>query len=56
MQQCLICYLVIECAIIDGNAICASQQRFAIAASEHRLKELRQISSAPLPGQYEGCV
>jgi len=28
--------------IIDGNAI---------AASEHRLKELRQISSAPLPGQ-----
>jgi len=37
--------------IIDGNAICASQQRFAIAASEHRLKELRQIGSAPLPGQ-----
>jgi hypothetical protein len=33
--------------IIDGNAI---------AASEHRLKELRQISSAPLPGQYEGCA
>ncbi len=28
--------------IIDGNAI---------AASEHRLKQLRQISSAPLPGQ-----
>lgn len=28
--------------IIDGNAI---------AASEHRLKELRQISSAPLPGK-----
>jgi hypothetical protein len=28
--------------IIDGNAI---------AASEHRLKELRQINSAPLPGQ-----
>jgi len=28
--------------IIDSNAI---------AASEHRLKELRQISSAPLPGQ-----
>ncbi len=28
--------------IIDGNAI---------AASEHRLKELREISSAPLPGQ-----
>lgn len=27
--------------IIDGNAI---------AASEHRLKELRQINSAPLPG------
>ena len=28
--------------ILDGNAI---------AASEHRLKVLRQISSAPLPGQ-----
>ncbi len=28
--------------IIDGNAI---------AATEHRLKELREISSAPLPGQ-----
>jgi hypothetical protein len=28
--------------IIDGNAI---------AASDHRLKELRQINSAPLPGQ-----
>ena len=37
--------------IIDGNAICASQQRFAIAATEHRLKVLRDISSAPLPGQ-----
>jgi hypothetical protein len=37
--------------IIDGNAICASRQRFAIAATEHRLKVLRDISSAPLPGQ-----
>ncbi len=37
--------------ILDGNAICASQQRFAIAASEHRLKVLRQVGSAPLPGQ-----
>ena len=37
--------------IIDGNAICASQQRFAIAATEHRLKVLRDKSSTPLPGQ-----
>jgi len=38
--------------IIDGNAICASQQRFAIAATEHRLKVLRDKSSAPLHGQF----
>ncbi len=42
MQQCLICYFGYRVKIIDGNAI---------ASSEHRLKALRQISSAPLPGQ-----
>ena len=33
--------------ILDSEA----QQRFAIAASEHRLKVLRQVGSAALPGQ-----
>lgn len=41
MQQCLICYSCYRVKIIDGNAI---------ASSEHRLKPLRQISSAPLLG------
>ncbi|MEH1823139.1 MAG: hypothetical protein V7L31_29370 [Nostoc sp.] len=36
--------------IIDGNAFPEGVVE-DIAASEHRLKELRQINSAPLPGQ-----
>ncbi|GAX45498.1 hypothetical protein NIES4075_65190 [Tolypothrix sp. NIES-4075] len=42
MQQCLTCYQVIESRLL---------MEMRSRGSQHRLKVLRDISSAPLPGQ-----